>query len=153
LGAPLSAQTSVEDLIHTLGQQGYNKVKISRTLLGRHRLLATDGAKAREVILTRDGEILRDASYPLASSKREAAMIGEGSGTDNAGDSGITTASSGTNNNETTAVGDGVEISALGVGEGDIGGPVSVGENGINDAPSVEGSISVGDEGTSGVSK
>ena len=53
---------SYEDsVVSQLRAQGYGKISIERTLLGRVRILAQMGATKREIILNpRTGEILRD---------------------------------------------------------------------------------------------
>ena len=53
---------AVEDqLVQQLTNEGYAKVKVSRTLLGRRRIVAFSNTRRREIILNpRTGEILRD---------------------------------------------------------------------------------------------
>lgn len=55
------AQSVVDEILAQLKGQGYSHIKISRTLLGRVRLVATGRGKRREIVLNpNSGEILRD---------------------------------------------------------------------------------------------
>ena len=65
LAAPAAAQTAghpVQDrIIAQLTEQGFTRVRISNTLLGRVRIYATSPEYTREIIFNpRTGEILRD---------------------------------------------------------------------------------------------
>lgn len=71
--APTAAPASSHDaLIQVLAAEGYTRIEISRTWLGRTRISATGPGRTREIVLNRrTGEILRDfedvaASPPLA---------------------------------------------------------------------------------------
>ena len=52
----------VEDqIVARLSEQGYTAIKMSRTLLGRRRIVAIGAERRREIIFNpRTGEILRD---------------------------------------------------------------------------------------------
>lgn len=59
--APAHAQTVVDQIIAQLEAQGFTAFDVSRTLLGRSRIVATSGDQQREIIVNpRTGEILRD---------------------------------------------------------------------------------------------
>lgn len=61
LAAPAAAQTAQEQVVAQLRAQGYRRIRISRTLLGRVRILAVGPAGKREVVLNpATGAILRD---------------------------------------------------------------------------------------------
>lgn len=66
IAAPGGAQADpVEQVVAQLRAQGYSDIIVSRTLLGRARIVARDGTLRREVILNRaTGEILRDFWEP-----------------------------------------------------------------------------------------
>lgn len=57
----VSANPAIDSVTRQLQQQGYTEIRISRTLLGRTRILATGPKTQREIVLNpRTGEILRD---------------------------------------------------------------------------------------------
>ncbi len=69
LASPAAAQpASVTDqIIAMLRNQGYTEIRISRTWLGRVRILALSDQYWREIIISpRTGEILRDFWEPVA---------------------------------------------------------------------------------------
>jgi hypothetical protein len=60
-GSPVAAQSMQETIVDQLVDQGFGKIRISTTLLGRTRIVATSPSKSREIIFNpRTGEILRD---------------------------------------------------------------------------------------------
>jgi hypothetical protein len=60
-GTPGYAQTaSVESYVQQLLDQGYTNIEISTTFLGRTRIEAYRGSLERELIVARNGAILRD---------------------------------------------------------------------------------------------
>lgn len=60
-GQPVLGETLVERITGQLKDQGYSRVTVSRTLLGRTRIVATAPKVEREIVVnTRTGEILRD---------------------------------------------------------------------------------------------
>jgi len=68
--APVAAQPSsvTDQIIAMLRDQGYTEIRISRTWLGRVRILAVSGQYWREIIISpRTGEILRDYWEPVAA--------------------------------------------------------------------------------------
>lgn len=81
---------SYEDSVVTqLRAQGYGKISIERTLLGRVRILAQMGATKREIILNpRTGEILRD--IVLDAQGNIAPQIAGSSGSSTISNSGAT---------------------------------------------------------------
>lgn len=84
-GAPATAQDLQTVLLAQLTEQGFAKVKISRTFLGRVRLFATSSDHTREIIFNpRTGEILRDYWVALddagdASARIASPGVGRGS--------------------------------------------------------------------------
>lgn len=61
LAGPALAESFQDKIIAQLGQQGFSRVVISKTLLGRVRITATSLTHRREIIFNpRTGEILRD---------------------------------------------------------------------------------------------
>lgn len=61
LAGPALADSVQDRIIAQLAQQGFTHVTVSRTLLGRVRILATSLTHRREIIFNpRTGEILRD---------------------------------------------------------------------------------------------
>ncbi len=51
----------VEDIVKWLGREGYSGIEVTRTLLGRIRIVATKDNRTRELVCNpRTGEILRD---------------------------------------------------------------------------------------------
>ena len=62
LAAPLRA-AGTDDVVRQLRQQGYDRIVVGRTLLGRIRIQAERQGQRREIIVNRGtGEILRDWS-------------------------------------------------------------------------------------------
>ena len=65
LASPLTAQNLTDDLVSQLREQGFHKVTITRTLLGRVLILGSSEEGQREVVLNpQTGEILRDYFRP-----------------------------------------------------------------------------------------
>lgn len=62
LAFPVAAHADlVDDMVQILSQQGYDDIEVTRTLLGRTRILATNEQGTRELVINpRTGEVLRD---------------------------------------------------------------------------------------------
>ena len=61
LASPATAQTLEDSIDQQLRAQGYEKVTISRTLLGRVFVVAEGGGRRREIVINpATGEVLRD---------------------------------------------------------------------------------------------
>ena len=61
LGTGLAYADAEGDVVKWLTRQGYSQIEVSRTLLGRVRIIATKDGNQRELVLNpRTGEILRD---------------------------------------------------------------------------------------------
>ena len=56
------AQSSKESIIEQLKQQGFTRIEISRTLFGNTRIEATGAGIEREIVLGREGTVMRDRS-------------------------------------------------------------------------------------------
>ncbi len=93
LAAPVSSSASTleQQIVEQLKDQGYSRISISRTLLGRTRFLATSNRYRREIILNpRTGEILRDLWETLEGGAGQggARIFDQGSSGNSAGSSG-----------------------------------------------------------------
>lgn len=65
LSAPAAAQSLQDWLVAQLKAQGYQNIAVSRTFLGRLRVVGHLGDMHREVVVNpRTGEVLRDVSLP-----------------------------------------------------------------------------------------
>jgi hypothetical protein len=56
------AQSSKEDIIEQLTQQGLTRIDVSRTLFGETRIEATGQGVEREAVLGKEGTVMRDRS-------------------------------------------------------------------------------------------
>jgi hypothetical protein len=69
LSGPAMAQGPGDQIAAQLKRMGYAEVTVSRTLLGRMRIVGTSSRYRREIVLDpRNGEILRDLRRPLDGS-------------------------------------------------------------------------------------
>lgn len=69
LAAPVHAQSLIDQITSQLRAQGYSKIEVSQTILGRARIEAKSRDWEREVIVNpRTGEILRDYWEPRSGS-------------------------------------------------------------------------------------
>ncbi len=67
--AVAAASPHVDRILAHLEAEGYRIVSVGRTLLGRTRIVAENGALLREIVLNpRSGEVLRDYAAPLPRS-------------------------------------------------------------------------------------
>lgn len=85
------AADEVDDLVGVLRGQGYDKVEVEQTLLGRTRIEARNARGTREIIINaRTGEVLRDVWVDRKgrSLPPELADHYEDSGHDDGGDHG-----------------------------------------------------------------
>lgn len=61
LAVPASAQTAEDRIVRQLRAQGFEEIEVSRTLLGRVRIVAVEDDTLREIVLNPStGAILRD---------------------------------------------------------------------------------------------
>lgn len=61
LAAPAVAQTAQDSIIAQLTEQGFTRIQVGRTFLGRVRIVATSADYSREIVFNpHTGEILRD---------------------------------------------------------------------------------------------
>lgn len=91
--APLRAETVTESITRQLKGQGYKKISVSRTLLGRTRIVAHSKTRRREIILNpRTREILRDFWVKLSDDEIEEHLLEaeeeDGEGDDDGDDAG-----------------------------------------------------------------
>jgi uncharacterized membrane protein YgcG len=56
------SQSSKEDIIEQLTEQGFKRIEISRTLFGNTRFEATGPGIERQIVLGKDGTVVRDRS-------------------------------------------------------------------------------------------
>ncbi|MCT8161860.1 hypothetical protein [Pseudoruegeria sp. SHC-113] len=83
----------VDRITSQLQDMGYNRIAVSRTLLGRTRIVATAPGKEREIILNPStGEILRDH---IRNAERSRLIAPDGSSSGSSGSSGGGSGSSG----------------------------------------------------------
>jgi hypothetical protein len=76
LAGPALARPVTERVARDLQRQGFTSVEITRTLLGRDRVVATGPDGRREVIVNpRTGEILRDLWTPSGSGQAGSGLI------------------------------------------------------------------------------
>jgi len=69
ISQPAVAQSVKDKIVAELKAQGFTRLSISRTWLGRTRILATDGKVKRELVFNgNSGEILRDYSEKVEKS-------------------------------------------------------------------------------------
>ncbi len=89
------AQGPGDQVAAQLKRMGYAEVTVSRTLLGRMRIVGTSSRYRREIVLDpRNGEILRDLRRPLDGSSVVIA-IGDDGGTDHSASGGSGSGGSG----------------------------------------------------------
>lgn len=116
------------DVIKSLEEDGYNVTKVTRTFLGRFRILARDATRLREVIVSSStGEIKRDAIIETFSD-------------DTAGGRDDASSDMTSRNSESVS---GTEDSPAGA-EADIGADVDVGSGSASTGGSVSGSVGLG---------
>ncbi|MEO9575495.1 MAG: hypothetical protein ABJ263_08465 [Tateyamaria sp.] len=61
LSGPVSGGPAEDNVIRQLSEQGFNQIEVSRTWLGRSRIVSRRGDMVREIIINPlTGEILRD---------------------------------------------------------------------------------------------
>ena len=76
LAGPAEARSITDRVARDLARQGYTSIEVSRTLLGRDRVVASGPEGRREVILNpRTGEILRDLWTPSGSGQAGSGLI------------------------------------------------------------------------------
>jgi hypothetical protein len=81
---PIQAGVDIDALTEGLGSQGFDDIKVFRTLLGRTQIIADGPAGHREIVLDpRTGQILRDIFRDDEDrGKGEGARSGSGAGDD-----------------------------------------------------------------------
>jgi hypothetical protein len=80
-----------DDIIERLIEAGFGQIEVTRTLLGRVRIVAFKGSIRRELVINpRTGEILRDVTLVAEGGKSsnggKGSSNGSGSGDDDGGD-------------------------------------------------------------------
>ncbi|WP_238367300.1 hypothetical protein [Mesobacterium pallidum] len=87
LASPVQAADPVTNgVVAQLSDQGYRRIVIGKTFLGRMRIVATSGSERREIILDpRSGEILRDLTQREDGTRAAPRLVHSGgSGPDRA---------------------------------------------------------------------
>lgn len=78
VSGPASATERVDQIVQALRREGYTRIEISRTWLGRTRILASGGSGQREIVVQpATGEVLRDIE---SESESEDDDSGQGRG-------------------------------------------------------------------------
>ena len=78
---PAFAQSLTDSIVAQLRQQGFKRIQVERTLLGRTRIRADGTDGRREIILNpRTGEILRDLWTSSSSGSGGSIINGQNSG-------------------------------------------------------------------------
>lgn len=107
-----------DDIIERLTEEGYDRIDVTRTLLGRVRIVAFKGRLQRELVLNpRTGEILRDivttrddgsstSTFAQGSKSGSAGSSGSSSGSGSLGSSGSNSGSSGSSGSGSSGSGD-----------------------------------------------
>lgn len=86
LAGPALARSVTDRVARDLARQGFTSIEVSRTLLGRDRVVATGPDGRREVIVNpRTGEILRDLWTPSDGSAAGSGLISPRSDEDDGG--------------------------------------------------------------------
>ncbi len=81
LAGPALAGSYEDNVLEQLQAQGYANIRLSRTLLGRSRIVAVTGDYSREIILDPNtGEILRDLWARIAPPATSSGGNSDGSG-------------------------------------------------------------------------
>ncbi len=76
--APLMAQAAPQDeILRKLTREGYARIEVRRTLLGRVRILAEEDGRRREIVVDpSSGEILRDYVSDKERERQEGGLFG-----------------------------------------------------------------------------
>ena len=89
LAMPALAATYVEQIVSQLRAQGFDKIEVETTWLGRARIAAVRGDVNREIVVNPStGEVLRDLWLSKSGGKNRTITIGDESDDDNSGHSG-----------------------------------------------------------------
>ncbi len=75
---PLLAQAAPQDeIVRKLTREGYARIQVTRTLLGRVRILAEEDGRRREIVVDpSSGEILRDYVSDEEKDRKEGGLFG-----------------------------------------------------------------------------
>ena len=120
LSVAASAQDRSQAMIQSLQSQGFSGIEVSRTWLGRTRIVATGSAGRREIVLNPNtGEVLRDY---LDETETETERGREGDGHAGGGGGGSDDSGSDDSSGDDSGGGMGGDDSGGGMGGGDDGG-------------------------------
>lgn len=73
---PAFAESIKEQVQSQLQAQGFTSIEIQRTLLGRMRIVASDGTRRREIIINPiTGEVLRDYWVELSDDDEDVSVV------------------------------------------------------------------------------
>ena len=147
-----SAEAVAEAIVRQLRALGYSEFDVSRTFLGRERIVARSKTRSREIVVNpRTGEILRDfqkggfglMSDPILGGKKEKADValagekgtpGKGLGNSGKGSSDNGTSGNGTSGNGNSGNGNSGNGVGNGTGNADSSGNGNAGGNGNGNA-------------------
>jgi hypothetical protein len=80
MAGPAFAQSPGDDIARQLGRLGYSDIRVTRTLLGRFRVVAEKGNRRREIIVNPgSGEILRDLVTDARTGATSSPMLDDDS--------------------------------------------------------------------------
>lgn len=147
-GAAL-AEGYENSVVTQLRRQGYRKIDVERTLLGRVRIVAARGGGSREIILNpRTGEILRDVLLTPNGQIKPQIAESDNSGKGSSGDDSDDGSDDGNDDSGSDNSGsdDGDDNSGSGDGDDDGGSDDSGGDSGSGDGDGDSGSDDSGDD-------
>jgi len=87
-GQILAAQSLQDDLVAQLRAQGFTEFTVEETLLGRIRILAISPTLRREIVVTRNGDILRDYWEALTGDDTPRLILADPGDDDDSGNHG-----------------------------------------------------------------
>lgn len=137
-----------DDIVAQLAKQGYQDITVTKTWLGRVRIVATRDGGTREIVMNpRTGEILRDLWTGADGSQQTVSIVDDVKDADQASSSGDGSGSGSDGGNDSSGSDNG---SGQGSGSGSSSGSGS--DDGGSDNSGSSGSSGSGDSSGSGTS-